>query len=71
MTEAAAMSVVDELAMLEQQVKDGTAPRGVNSRIAHLTKRRERELLGPLAKLFEDSEFRDGVLFRARLRRRP
>jgi len=71
MTEAAAMSAVDELAMLEQQVKDGTAPRGVNARMIRLRKRREKELLGPLAKLLETYEFREGMLFSGRLRRRP
>jgi hypothetical protein len=68
MTDAATV-MIDELTTLEQRVQDGTATRGMKSRLERLKKRRERESLGSLAKLFDAHEFRDGVLYRARLRR--
>lgn len=71
MTEAAAtMTVGDELAMLEEQVREGAAPRGAKARIRRLRELLDREVLGPLFRLFASYEFRDGVLFRAQLRYR-
>lgn len=63
-------TATDELAMLEQQVKDGGATPRLLERIERLKHHRDRETLGGLAKLFEDFEFRDGVLYRARLKTR-
>ena len=68
MTEAATMTASDELAMLEEQVKAGEAPRGARARIRRLRELCDRELLGPLFKLFASYELRDGVLRRAQLR---
>jgi hypothetical protein len=65
----AANAVNAELAMLQQRVNDGTATRGMKSRLERLKKQQERESLGRLFKLFDAYEFRDGALFRVRLRR--
>lgn len=60
---------------LQQQVAaaelTGKSPRALLARIERLKKERERASLGKLAQLFDTSEFRDGVLFSAKLRRRP
>lgn len=62
--------LVDEVALLEQQVQAGGATRAVRARLERLKRERDRDSLGVLAKAFDDFEFRDGVLYRARLRPR-
>ncbi len=55
---------------LELEVAAGNAPRAVVAKLQRLKKERQRATLGRLAKVFDVYEFRDEVLFSARLKRR-
>ncbi len=55
---------------LELEVAGGRAPRSTVGKLERLKKERHRAMLGRLAKVFDAYEFRDDVLFSARLRRR-
>lgn len=67
---ATQLVATDELAMLEQQVKEAGATPRLLARIERIKHSHDREALGGLAKVFDDFEFREGVLYRARLRPR-
>ena len=56
---------------LELEVAGGRASGLIIRKLARLKKERQRAALGRLARVFDVYEFRDEVLFRARLRRRP
>ncbi|MDP2276438.1 MAG: hypothetical protein Q8N23_25855 [Archangium sp.] len=55
---------------LELEVAGGHATRSTLGKLERLRKERQRASLGRLARLFDDYEFRDEMLFSARLRRR-
>lgn len=55
----------DELIDLEREVSEGRATAARQRRLERLTRRHERDVLGPLEKALRRYEFRDGVLHTA------